>query len=246
MSETIIAPLKKYPWYKRAWGIITIIILGIVVMFLASVAYMTYSNLQQMKAGTLKPISNFSDFTTGKKIAGKGTGSDVQLVPSTSPTRGDADAKIVVVQFGDFQCPFSGKEFPVIRPYMESMRGVKFVYRDFPLVDIHPDAVLAAEASHCAQDQGKYWAYHDQLFLNQSDLSQAALDRHAKTVGLDEGVFKACLTNGKHRALVLKDIQDGIALGVKGTPTFFINGVKFEGAIPAVAWDIIFDRLKSL
>jgi protein-disulfide isomerase len=124
------------------------------------------------------------------------------------------------------------------------MKNVKFVYRDFPLVDIHPDAFRAAEASHCAQDQNKYWAYHDQLFMNQSDLTQAALEGYAKNIGLDMDLFKSCLASEKHKAQVLEDIQDGLALGVKGTPTFFINGVKFEGAVPKVAWDIIFDRLK--
>jgi protein-disulfide isomerase len=244
MSDIITAPLKKHPWYKRTWGIILIIVSSLVLFAAIWFGFEVYSNIRQMKAGTFKPISNFSDFTTGKAGVKTADGSIVQLISDKSPARGPDDAKITIVQFGDFQCPFSGKEFPVIRPYMETMKNVKFVYRDFPLVDIHPDAFRAAEASHCAQDQNKYWAYHDQLFLNQSNLTEAALESYAKNIGLDMDLFKSCLASETHKAQVLRDVQDGLALGVKGTPTFFINGVKFEGAVPKVAWDIIFDRLK--
>ena len=143
---------------------------------------------------------------------------------------------------------FSAKEFPIIRPIMEnaSRIGIKFVYRDFPLIDIHPDAFKAAEASHCAQEQGRYWAYHDQLFLNQTDLSEAALKKYAESVGLDVAKFEVCLKSGTYQAQVARDLQDGLALGVRGTPTFFINGLKIEGAIPKTAWDAILERLKSL
>lgn len=247
MSDIIIAPLQKHPWYKRTWGIILLIIVLLGAVFFSWFGYAVYTDYQLMKSGKLKPIANFgSEFTQG--AVGKKTGSitKVEFAPKTSPFRGDENAPITVVEFADFQCPYSEKEFSIIRPFMETVPGVKFVYRNFPLSDIHPDAIRASEASLCAQEQGKFWAYHDQLYVNSADLSEAALIRYATNVGLDEGKFTACLKTEKFKKQVLQDVQDGIALGVQGTPTFFINGVKFEGAIPKEAWQTIFDRLKSL
>lgn len=248
MSDFIVAPLTKHPWYKRTWGILLIIIGALAVLFFTWFGFLVRADYQLIKSGKLKPITNFdSEFTADKAGGQKNSGAAaVELAPAASPTRGEEGAAITVVQFGDFQCPFSAKEFPIIRPLMETVTGVKFVYRDFPLVDIHPGAFGAAEASHCAQEQGKYWAFHDQLFLNQVDLSPAALETYAKKVGLDEEAYKTCVKSEKYRAQVLRDVQDGMALGVRGTPTFFINGVKFEGAIPKAAWETIFDKLKSL
>ncbi|OGH68182.1 MAG: hypothetical protein A3C15_00980 [Candidatus Magasanikbacteria bacterium RIFCSPHIGHO2_02_FULL_50_9b] len=248
MSDFIVAPLSKHLWYKRTWGIILIIIGATTLVFLAWFGWLVYDNVQRIKSGALKPITGFdSEFTKGtnKKKNVLGT---PELVPATSPMRGAPDGAITIVQFGDFQCPFSAKEFPIIRPIMEnaSRIGIKFVYRDFPLIDIHPDAFKAAEASHCAQEQGRYWAYHDQLFLNQTDLSEAALKKYAESVGLDVAKFEVCLKSGTYQAQVARDLQDGLALGVRGTPTFFINGLKIEGAIPKTAWDAILERLKSL
>lgn len=246
MSDIVVAPLQARPWYKRTWGIILIIVGGGSLLFLAWFGWLIYDSVQRFKSGELKPIGNFdTEFTKGANQKGSKS-SSVELMPKESPVRGNENATITVVQFGDFQCPYSAKEFPIIRPIMESATNIKFVYRDFPLIDIHPEAFKAAEASHCAQEQGKYWAYHDQLFLNQADLSEAALKRYADMIGLDQEKFNVCLTSGKYKSQVTRDLQDGLALGVRGTPTFFINGVKFEGAIPKTAWDAILERLKSL
>lgn len=105
---------------------------------------------------------------------------------------------------------------------------VRIVFRDYPLSG-HPVAFLAAQAADCAQDQGKYWEYHDLLFANQKDLTQAKLKEHAAQLKLDEKAFGECLDSGKYAPEVEKDKRDGMALGINSTPVFFVNGKKLRG-----------------
>ena len=106
------------------------------------------------------------------------------------------------------------------------------MYRDFPLTSIHPDAQKAAEATECADDQDKFWEYHDLLFANQSALDVDSLKGYAAQLGLDTATFDDCLDTGKSTAEVEKDLQDAQSYGVGGTPAFFINGQFVSGAIP--------------
>jgi protein-disulfide isomerase len=109
---------------------------------------------------------------------------------------------------------------------------VKFVYRDFPLNSIHQYAQKAAEATECADDQGKFWEYHDLVFANQSAIDVDSLKGYAGQLGLDTDTFNECLDEGKQSSEVDKDLEDGRAFGVSGTPAFFINGELVSGAIP--------------
>ena len=152
--------------------------------------------------------------------------------------RGDPKASVTIVEFSDFQCPFCVRAYPVVKELLTTYKGrVKLAYRDFPLRQIHAQAQIAAEASQCAGDQGKFWEYHDRLFENQSKLDKPALAGHASTLGLDAKQFDACLTDGKFRAQVEQDLQEGTRAGVNGTPAFFINGVLLSGAQPASAFE---------
>jgi protein-disulfide isomerase len=109
---------------------------------------------------------------------------------------------------------------------------VKLVYRDFPLDRLHPQARPAAEAARCADDQGKFWDYHDVLYANTPRAAPDDLRRYAQQVGLDITKFEQCVTSGVHKAAVQRDIDEGSRLGVTGTPAFFINGRPLEGAQP--------------
>jgi protein-disulfide isomerase len=109
---------------------------------------------------------------------------------------------------------------------------IRFVYRDFPLTSLHQYAEKAAEASECADDQGKFWEYHDLLFANQSALDVDSLKSYAAQLGLDTAKFNDCLDSGKQTAEVQKDAQDAKSYGATGTPAFFINGVLVSGALP--------------
>jgi protein-disulfide isomerase len=109
---------------------------------------------------------------------------------------------------------------------------IRFVYRDFPLTSLHQYAEKAAEASECADDQGKFWEYHDLLFANQSALDVDSLKSYAAQLGLDTAKFNDCLDSGKQTAEVQKDAQDAQSYGATGTPAFFINGLLVSGALP--------------
>lgn len=244
MDSLITIPAKSRPWWKRWWGIVLIIFCALVFLYAAWFAFSVYSNVRDIKAGRLRAIGDFNDQLTTNARAGSAS-SDAQaaLVREWNPVHGDATAPITIVEFGDFQCPFTFKEFPIIRSFMGRVAGVKFVYRDFPLIDIHPYAVRAAHAAACARDQGEFWKYHDQLFLHQQELKNEQWGQYAQQIGLDQKKFDACMKSQKHIKEIERDYQDGVALGVRGTPTFFVQGVRVQGAVPQGAWVEIFKRL---
>lgn len=157
------------------------------------------------------------------------------------PPRGSASAKVEVIEFSDFQCPFCQRANPTVRQVLDTYGDrIKFVYRHYPLPN-HPNARASAEASACAQDQGKFWEYHDRLFANSTKLTDADLKQHASAVGLDTAAFNACFDSHKHKADVDADIAAANDVGVTGTPAFFINGRSLEGAQPFEAFKRIID-----
>ena len=152
-------------------------------------------------------------------------------VESTDPQLGNATAPITVVEFSDFQCPYCQRAAPTLRQLQEKYGDkVRVVWKDFPLTRIHPEAHKAAEAAHCAGDQGKYWAYHDRLFANQQALQVEALKRYARDASLDPARFDACLDSSKFAERVRDSLAIGTKLGVSSTPTIFINGRVMPGA----------------
>jgi protein-disulfide isomerase len=160
-------------------------------------------------------------------------------VEAKGPSKGNATAKITIVEFSDFQCPFCSKAEPSVDEVMKTYGDkVKVVFRHFPL-DFHDKAFKAAEASACAEEQGKFWEFHKTLFSNQSALSIGDLKTHAKTLGLDQAKFDACLDGSKMKVKVDEDMAAGRKAGVNGTPAFFINGILLSGAMP-------FDEFKKV
>ncbi|MDP2948899.1 MAG: DsbA family protein [Chloroflexota bacterium] len=170
------------------------------------------------------------------------------------PYWGPVDAPVTVIEFSDFQCPFCSRFWEQTLPQIkQTYEGkVKFVYRDFPLARMHEYAQKAAEASECADDQGKYWEYHDLLFQNFTNLTQqlgaqgldgvlSTFKGYASQLGLDTAAFNDCLDSGKYASEVEKDYNDGVAAGVTGTPSFFINGVNVSGAQPLASFKTIID-----
>ncbi|MBI4018025.1 MAG: DsbA family protein [Candidatus Aenigmarchaeota archaeon] len=179
--------------------------------------------------------------------------SRVQVSADDDPTMGSKDAKVVMIEFSDFQCPFCGRFFSQTLPQIEKdyidTGKVLFVYRDFPLSSIHPNAQKAAEAAECAEEQGKWRGMHDMLFNNQD--SWAGLDNagavskfkeYVKSLGANEQQFDSCLDSGKYQEEVQKDFSDGANAGVGGTPTFFINGIEVSGAQPFSVFKQIIDQ----
>ena len=148
--------------------------------------------------------------------------------------QGPATAAVTLVEYGDYQCPNCLQAYPIMIDIQEHLGDkMRLVFRNFPLSTVHPNAEHAAEAAEAAGTQGKFWEMHDYLFEHQSHLDDAALLRYAAELGLDVKRFQKDLKEHKFAARVKEDVQSGIRSGVNGTPTFFINGVRHDGA-----WDL--------
>jgi protein-disulfide isomerase len=154
-----------------------------------------------------------------------------------APYKGGAAAPVTIVEFQDFQCPFCQAVQPALAQLAAKYGDrVKLVYRDFPIDELHPLARKAHEAARCANDQGKFWLYHDLLYANAPKLSREDLVSYAQQAGLDLVAFEVCTTARTHRAEVQTDFEEGVRVGVTGTPTFFINGRAMSGALPIEAF----------
>ncbi|HJU05415.1 MAG TPA: DsbA family protein [Nitrospiraceae bacterium] len=144
---------------------------------------------------------------------------------------GPSDAEATLVEYGDFECPYAREGTRTARRLQASSNGrLRFVFRHFPLTDKHPHAQLAAEAAEAAAAQGKFWEMADLLFRYQDDLTDQDLIRYADTLSLDVGRFIRDLQGGAHAERVEVDVESGAASGVTGTPTFFINNRRYDGA----------------
>jgi protein-disulfide isomerase len=153
-------------------------------------------------------------------------------VPAEAPAFGPKHAKVTIVEWSDFECPFCSRVVPTLQKIKETYgKDVRVVFRHQPL-PFHANAKPAAEASLAAHEQGKFWEMHDKLFSNQKALDRATFEKYAQELKLDMGKFKAALDSGKYRAQVEADSAAGSAVGANGTPTFFINGRQFVGAQP--------------
>jgi protein-disulfide isomerase len=180
----------------------------------------------------------------------------VTMSVGEGPSLGSEDAPVTIVEFSDYQCPFCKKHFTntlsaLKTSYIDTGK-VRYFFRDFPLDSIHPYARKAAEAAHCAGDQGKFWDMHDTMFKNQGALMQDNLRGFVRDMKLDLDAFNVCLDEGKYAKRVEADVAAGSAAGVTGTPGFFIGKTKkdgtmvattMKGAQPAAAFSQVIDRL---
>lgn len=163
------------------------------------------------------------------------------------PVIGSADAPVTIIAYSDYQCPNCGQFATEVLPWLKqswlSQGFVRVVFRDFPIRGA--DSLRAAEAAHCAGDQGRYWSYHDRLFQSfgggtPAPFAEANLAAIADSLGLDGAAFEACLASARHRARVEAAHQAALAQGFEGTPTFVINGRRTQGAIAVADWDQLF------
>jgi protein-disulfide isomerase len=166
----------------------------------------------------------------------------VTVASAGHPSTGGSSAPVTIIEFSDFQCPFcraaENRLHEVRQRYGDR---VSLVYMDFPL-GFHPHAMDAARAARCAGHQGKFWQFHDALFLDQKKLDPDNLKQTAAKVGLDQGKFNSCFASNKYDTGIRKDMAEGTSLGVTGTPTFFINGRELLGAQPASKFNEVIDE----
>jgi protein-disulfide isomerase len=220
-------PKSKFTVKKIVLSILGIIILILLVSFMREV--MSVRN--QILSGEYN-YNEFGVLTSGTGGANLGTG-EYDVATSDDPTLGSQDALVTIVEFSDFECPFCRQSFPIIRSLVEEFKeNVRYVYRDFPLESIHPNARLAAKAGYCAHQQNLFWPLHDKLFQNQNNLSRTDLVSYAQQVGLNQQEFLTCLDSKAADDEINLDITEGQAAGALGTPTWFINGNRVAGVIP--------------
>ena len=169
------------------------------------------------------------------------------------PQLGKADAKVTIIEFGDYQCPlcraFWRDTLPRIKKEYVDTGRVRIVFRDFPIQDIHPEATVTAMAGECAEDQGKFWEFHDKAFREQDRRGRdivrykvADVKRWAMDIGLEAAAFNECLDSERHKAEVEKDYKDGADIGMTGTPVFFINGRAVVGAHPFATFQKVIEE----
>ena len=189
-----------------------------------------YQKLMEQAAATPPPAPAAAPEAPPSKV-------DIKI--GDAPVKGPASAKVTVVEFSDFQCPFCGRVNPTLKEIEDQYKGkIKIAFRNLPL-PFHDKAHLAAEAALAANEQGKFWAMHDKLFANQQALDRPSLEKYAQEIGLNMNRFTAALDSGKFKDKVDSDAKEGAAVGATGTPTFFINGTRLVGAQPA-------DKFKEL
>ena len=164
-------------------------------------------------------------------------------IEADDPTLGPANAPVTLIEFSDFQCPFCQRVEPTLKRIRETYGDrVRIVWKDFPLTQIHPQAFKAAEAAHCAREQGKFWEYHDRLFANQQALQVDDLKQHASALKLDTAKFNDCVDSAKYAERVQAQMGVGAALGVNSTPAVFVNGRLLSGAQPYETFAAVIDE----
>lgn len=143
--------------------------------------------------------------------------------------QGPADAPVTLLEYGDYECPYCGAAYPIVKEVQARIgERLRFVFRNFPITTSHPHAERAAEAAEAAAAQGSFWRMHDVLYENQKLLSDEDLRTYAQQVGLDLDVFDRELAEHVHAARVQEDFMSGVRSGVNGTPTFYVNGARYD------------------
>lgn len=221
---------RRRPWYRRPW---LWLVGGILGLWFGIVPLLRL-------AGVNPEIETVGGYT---KLPGASERPQTQLynvVIDNAPGVGPRDAPVVIVEFGDFQCPFTRQEEPVLKQVLQKYPdAVRLIFRDFPIVDVHNEALAAAEAASCAAQQDKYWAYHDALFADQDALGAALYTSLTQSLGLDMARFNRCREGHLTLEHIKTDLEAGVNAGVAGTPTFFVNGHRIAGTIPLDLWDKI-------
>lgn len=242
-------PVPSFSYNRSSYTPILVIALAIFAFLLGMMA----TKIQYLEGG-VKPTQNALVPTAAPGAAQPTIAPQkVEVAEGHLPVLGNKDAKVTIVEFSDFQCPFC-KRFvdqtweQLKKDYIDSGKA-KLTFRHLPLSSIHPNAQKAAEASECANEQDKFWDYHDKLFATQDTWSAKAADAaaadftsYAGELGLNTDQFSSCLSSGKYTEAITKDSTDAATAGATGTPAFFINGYILVGAQPISAFKTEIDK----
>ena len=153
-------------------------------------------------------------------------------MPDRDHIQGPNDAPIKLVEYGDYECPYCGEAYPIVKGIQESLgRRLCFAFRNFPLANAHPNAEHAAEAAEAAHEQGRFWEMHDLLYEHQDALADEDLAQYALDLGLDARRLISEVQAQAHASRIREDFRSGAHNGVNGTPSFFINGARYDGSV---------------
>ncbi|MBW3012750.1 DsbA family protein [Candidatus Woesearchaeota archaeon] len=228
-----------------------------VILFFGSLAYTGYSTYNYIQYGNCYGPEETGGFCIFNALEGehfselqrKYEGETIPPDADDDPSIGPDDAKVTVIEFGCYSCPYTREAQPIVEQLVEQYKDqVKFVFRDFPIEQIHGDASVHSEAANCALEQGKFWEMHELIFVEQGTCGEGALspEQHindaANRLGLNMLQFTMCMKTNKYADEIEKDFNDGIKAGVSGTPTFFINDRTIIGPKPIKAFQKIIDE----
>jgi protein-disulfide isomerase len=201
------------------------------------------SEIEALKDGQRairEDLKAIKDLLTARQ-KGRNPAQDVNLTIKVAddPAKGKPDAKVTLIEFTDYQCPFCSRHTRAVLPQLEKdfieTGKIRYVLRDFPLSSLHPQAPKAHEAALCAGEQGKYWEMHDQLFDHQKELEAGKLPDYAQAAGVsDASAFQTCLDSGKYEARINASLKEGKEAGVRGTPSFLLGHTEANGTVKAV------------
>ncbi|PIR78528.1 MAG: hypothetical protein COU28_01140 [Candidatus Magasanikbacteria bacterium CG10_big_fil_rev_8_21_14_0_10_36_16] len=218
-------------------SIVGLIFTFFLIFFIYYLAQLRYGNSETKKKITSEYERNFS--TDINKDAPQDTTDYKKFVRKYNPTQGNTNAKVTIITFLDFQCPYCQTSYPTFSHVIEKYKPViQVVFKNLPLTDIHPDAIAAALASTCASEQNKFWEYYTQVFTNKK-LDTDSLYNYGQSLGLDMNKFDTCFKTQRNLTDIQQDLKDAVDLGLRGTPTYLVNGKIIEGVISAEEWDNI-------
>jgi protein-disulfide isomerase len=231
--------VKKWHLYVAVTAVISFIA-GMTVrsLLLGPLPYAVISSGASMASPSTAPSTSLG------AVSPAPTPSGVEVSADDDPAVGPIDAPVLIVEFTDYQCSYCASfARETLRQILDNYGDqVRFVVRDFPILSMHPQAQKAAQAAQCANDQGRFWEYHDLLFQNQQALDASSLEDYAQQLDLEVAAFTTCLDSDRYLAEVQHDLTDGQSYGVNGTPTFFINGRLLRGAQPFSAFQEMIDE----
>ncbi|HBU07431.1 MAG TPA: hypothetical protein DEB09_05105 [Candidatus Magasanikbacteria bacterium] len=257
LSENFL-PENKKPWHHTAGGIIFLFFISLIILgavgFMALFSYYAW----QIKYGSLATVEKInqsftsSKFTVGTKLTQNKSTTDPSIsnladyVRDYNPVFGNLEAKITVLAFLDFECPYSQQAYSDFSKFLNKYEPiVKVVFKNLPLQEIHPNATSAHASAMCALAQNKFWSYYNLLFT-QKKLDQDSLLLYAQNLNLNKDKFQSCITSEKIQTELETDLSDAVKLGVIGSPTYFVNNVKIEGVLTLEEWDkVILNFLKN-
>ena len=246
-SPPPVPPRKHHPFFI-GFGILFIlfalIFFGLMAKYLWQLKYGTLE--QNVATYTQFKTDKFSKATNNRSAPHAPANGWEALTRTTDPRLGNAKSKITLVAFIDFECPFSQENYETFSDVLDTYGGgINVIFKSLPLANIHPNALPTAEAAACANDQGKFWPFYHYLFTTKK-LTASDLDAAGQAVGLEPQAFTQCRNSHQFFSAIEQDVKDASSLGVRGTPTYYINNEVFEGGTDRATWDAaILRNLKS-